>query len=315
MQFEQHPPYSPHLLGLAPPPATPSPEQPAAPLQEGAPASPQEQLTAPPGSTQQVAQGAAQSPEQLAAPHSLLGNTPASAQEHSVDSMPQAAQGTRLGALDSSPPTAGASHAAWVQHDTPAAVEAVGEVRVAGDGAQASGSGTALTQNSAQADEALSRAPALTHDANGIGNSRQTSAQPGQIDGDPAGVRTTASGRQQTTDGGQLEAGASPEALPAQMLGTSAGMRTTAPGQQQSQGQCEAVADTGEALEGCCSPQPPGEGRVDVWRPTAEGPVHSVTEVASMHLLPDFLIEICQVAVTAVLPARPAALGHPVCTL
>lgn len=322
MQFEQHPSHSPRLLGLAPPPATPSPEQPAAPVQHGAPASSQEQLTAPPGSTQQVTQGAAQSPDKLAAPHSLPGEIPANAQEHTVDSMPQ---GTRPGALHRAPPTAGVSRAAWVQQETPAAAqaavtaagEAVGEARLAGDGAQASGSGTTLTDNSAPADEALSRAPALTHDANGIGNSRQTSTQPGQVDNqvdhDPASIRTSASGQQQTTDDGQHEAGANPEVSPAQMLGSSAGMTTTAPGQQQSQGdgQCEAGADTREPSEGCCSPQPPGEGRADAWRPIAEGPVHSVTEVACMHLLPDFLIEISQVAVTAILPAHSCCIGAP----
>lgn len=300
-QFEQHPPYSPHLLGLALPPTTPSPEQPAAPMQEDAPASPQEQVTAPPGSTQQVAQGAAQFPEKLAAPHSLPGNIPAGAQQHSVDSMAQAAQGTSLGALASSP--SGASHAAQVQQETPAAGrgEAGGEARLAGDGAQASGSGTTLTQNSAHADEALSRAPALTHGAGGIG------AQPGQVDDNPAGVRFTAPGQQQTADAGQPEAGAIPGVSPAQMLSSSACMRSTAAGQQQSQGggQCEVGADTGEASEGCCSPQPPGEGRADAWRPTVEGPVHSVTEVACMHLLPDFLTEISQVAVTAVFSLHP----------
>ena len=318
MQFEQHPPYSPHLLGLAPPPATPSPEQPAAPVQQNPPASPQ--LTAPPGSTQQVAQGTAQSSEKLSAPHSLPGNTAASAHEHSVDSMPQ---GTRPGALDGSSPAVGAGHAAWVQQETPAAGqaaeaeagEAVGEARLAGEGAQASGSATTLTQHSAPANEALSRAPALTHGAKGTGNSRQTSAQ---VNDDPAGVRFTAPGQQQIAAAGQAEANASPNVSPAQMLGSSAGMSSTTPGQQQSQGngQCEAGAITREGSEGCCSPQPPGEGRADVWRPTAEGPVHSITEVACMHLLPPFLIEISQVAVTALLPApSPCCIGSPVLSL
>ena len=159
------------------------------------------------------------------------------------------------------------------------------ETRLAG-GARHSDSGTTVTEHSPDAREALSTVAAATQGAGGPGNGRQTSAVPAQVDDNPAGMGTTAQGQQQST-------------------GNSNGMETTSPGQQQStdHGRQEADAYTGAPSEGCSSPQSPGESRADAWQPIAEGPLHSITEVACMHLLPGFLESVGQVAMTAALPA------------
>lgn len=267
-QHKQQPPYPPQLLGMSPLPVSRSPSQLAAPPPEDAPASSQEQLTAAVGSAQEAAQGAAQSPEKCHAHHSLPGSALASTQQPSTasaDSTQEAVQGTGQRALGSSSSAAGASHARAVQQKSGAtAVEA----RPAG-GAQLSGCGTTETERLANAGES--------------GNSRQTNAAQAQVDDNPAGMGTAAPGQQQK--------------------GNSAGVETTTPRQQQTKdhGHQGVGAQIGSPCEGCSSPQPPDDSRADAWRPMAEGPLQSITEVACMHLLPDFLQDIGQVAITAVL--------------
>ena len=154
------------------------------------------------------------------------------------------------------------------------------EARLAG-GAQLSDSGTTVTDHLPDANEALSTVASATQGAGGPASGRQMSAVPAQVDHIPAGMGITAQGQQQST-------------------GDSAGIETTSPGQQQSKDheQQEADACIGAPSEDCSSP---GESRADAWRPIAEGPLHSITEVACMHLLPGFLEGIGQVAMTAAL--------------
>ena len=276
-QHTQQPPYPPHLLGLSTLPAPRSPKQVAAPLQEDAPTSSQEQFAGLPGSKQEAAQGAAHSSDSLPGHASALTQDPTTAVAESTQ---HAVQGTEQRALDSSSSAAGAIHATVVQ---PAAAATAVEARLAG-GAQLSDSGATVTEHSPDANQASSTVAASTQGVGGAGNSRRTRAAQAQVNDSPAGVGITVPGQQQSTE-------------------NSAAIGTTAPGQQQSKddGQQEAGAHTGSPSQGCSSPQPPDESRADAWRPTAEGPLQSITEVACMHLVSDFIEDIGQVAMAAVL--------------
>ena len=225
--------------------------------------------------------------------------------------MQQAAQNTESDALHTFPPAAGASHATGVQKETlPARATAVA-ARLAG-GAHLSDSGTLVAEALALADGALSRVPGLTRKAREAGDSKQTCALPAQADDSSADRGPSASQQQQSKDGAQCMVNTHTGAPLAQMFGDSAGLTPTAPGQHQSKdgGQQEAGAHPGAPSEGCSSPQPPGGSSVDVWRPIAEGPLHSITEVACLHLIPDFLVDIGQVAMTKVLSAPACFMRH-----
>ena len=274
LQAAQHPPYSPHLLGLGAPHATHSPEQLAAPpsLQVSAPVSSQEHSAAPANSAQDAAQSAVHNPGQLVAAHSLPVSAPVSRQEQpAASSDPQeAAQGGALCGSDSPGATGSASpacgtHAAAIQQGTVAAVQTTGKVRLA-SGAQPSDSGTTVTENAARVDDAVSKVPALTYEASMAGNSGESGAQPAQMQGDSSGMSIAATGRQHREEDMQQQAG----------------VTTGAPSPS-------------------CSPLCPGESSANAWRPTAELPVHSITQVACMHLLPDFLDDIGQVTTASIL--------------
>ena len=219
-------------------------------------------------------------------------------------------QGTGPGALDSCPPAAEASHATGLQKETATAGATLVEARLAA-GAHPSDSGAMVTETSALSDGVLSRVPAVTHEAREAGDSRQTSAVPAHMDDSSTGIGPSAQRQQQSKGDAQRKASAHTGAPLAQMHGEPASMTYTAPGQQQSEdgGQQEAGANTGAPSEGS-SPQPPGGSSADVWRPIAEGPLHSITEVACMHLIPDFLEDIGQVAVAMLLSAPACCMEH-----
>lgn len=234
LQTEQHPPYAPSLLGLAPLPA-PHPSEPPAAL------------------------------------HSLQHNTPASTPDHPAapsHAVQQAAQGSASGGSSSlqavgSPPAACGSPATAAGL---AASQASAEAKPP-DGSQPSNSAIALTRTSAglTGEDALSRAPASELGTSLSGTNGQTSVHPAQAQGDSTDMGHTASTQQKGGDGVE----------------------------KQQQG---GVTDTGGAPHSG-SPLSGGQsGRG--WRPTIELPVCSITEVASLCLLPEFLHDIGQVSMT-----------------
>lgn len=208
------------------------------------------------------------------APHSLPDNAPTSAQEHPAappNSVQHVAQGSASGASSSpqaapsSPVTCDRQAAAVAQKAT----QPSAETRPAGE-AQPSGLATTLTGASPHTENDLSRSPAAMHRTNSsVGNNGQISVEQNQAQGDSAGVSNTASTQQQSRGGVQQEQ--------------------------------QAGADT-EGGSPSCSPQPGGQGSAGGWKPSppAELPVRSITQVACLGLVSEFLHDIGQVTTTAV---------------
>ena len=131
---------------------------------------------------------------------------------------------------------------------------------------------TTLTETSAHMEDVLSRDDASVHRTSPPGKQGHTSVEPAQAQGDSAVLSqsNTASTQQQSAEGVQ---------------------------QQQQQ---QAVANTEGGSPGC-GPQPGGQSSGRAWKPSppAELPVRSITQVACLGLVSEFLYDIGQVTTIA----------------
>lgn len=276
LECGSHPPYPANLLGLAPAPALLSPQQ----------------LAAADDPAINPAATSGQIQHQPASGTDAFGN----------DSHSAAAQERTQG-----PSTIGTQTLANGSH-TAAAQDKDRQAVMPASRAEASDSGTTLTESSAVVDEAFSRAPAPkpahgTHMATNHEHVGPVSAQMQDLAAAPS-LHIAAQQHSQSQVDPQQSTNApdsSPLGSPEQRATRTASPRgiTGSPGAQ--------------AASPAATAASPGQRTPDIWKPVVDFDVHSITDVACMQLLPEFLQDISQVMIMNAMehwsrkePARPA---------